>query len=356
MAFDKTQDRFVGRESAWHAQGFVAGRLLTMGEIVANSDLQHGFRKEQRTNPYTGESIRSWDVFREDDTWIANVGERHTLLTVEDAFGSTNEMLTDLLGKADIYETGGTLENGAKRWMLASLGEGNVLGVDPIKKYLGVFDAVDGSMPFSIRPTDIRVVCRNTFMQASKAVATFVRKHSRNAGVDIVNHMATLRSLMAFEDAQLDTYNDLAMRAVQATEVKNIIRALFGVKADTQWDDVPTVTRNRVDNVFELFESNDGDAFPQFRGTAWNLFNAVTEYSDHVIDVRLSGAKASLGYDAQTARQYNALFGTGAELKQSALDLILEQTANAPRINGQTAYSFASQPANVLDSILDSIA
>lgn len=353
MAWNESTDKYAGRNSAWHNNGLVAGMLLTYDQAVGATDLARTFRKEQRTNPYTGQDIRSWDVFRDDDKWIATVGERQTLLQTNEAFGPTNAMLTDVLGEEAIYESAGTLDHGAKRWLLASVGDFNVLGVDRVKNYLAVMDAVDGTMPFSLRPTSIRIVCQNTFTEASKAVATYVRKHSRNADVDIQAKMNEIRALLQMTESRQEDYNDLATRAIQATEARNIIRQLFGIAPDKQWDDIKTVTKNRIDNVFELFENNDDDQFPQFRGTAWNLFNSVTEYADHEIDVRVSSAKSSSGYaDAEAVRSYNAILGTGAVLKQTALDIILEQTANAPRINGMKSFSFSHQPANLLDEIL----
>ncbi len=355
MGYDVKVDSFAGAQSAWHSQGYVKGELMTYDEVVGNTDLGRHFRKEARTNPYTGADIRSWDIFRDDNLWIATVGERHTMFDVDNTFKPFNDLMTAVMGKDAVYETGGTLEGGAKRWLLAYVGEGNVLGIDPIKKYVNAMDSIDGTMKFKIGPSNIRIVCRNTFGSASRELGTYTRKHTSGGEKAVKDDLGRLSNAIAQGDALMDCYNDLAQRAVDVTQTRNIIRGLFGIKPDVQHDDIPTVTKNRIDNVFDLFERNDDDAFPQFRGTAWGLFNAVTNYADHDIDVRLSTAKSSLGYTVETVRAYNALLGTGADLKATALDAILEQTANAPRVNGIKSYSFATQGANVLDDILNNL-
>lgn len=354
MAFDKTQDTYAGRTDAWHSFGYVNpnGNLLTFDDLVKNTDLGREFRKEQRTNKYTDELIRSWDVFRDDNIWIATVGERQHILSVQEAFGEADAMLREVLGAEAIYDTGGTLEHGAKRWALASVGEFNVLGLDPMKKFLALMDSVDATHPFKIVPTNVRIVCRNTYSATLREDATYSRKHTKGAGEDIKAKMEQITRALVAGNQQADEFNDLAQRSIQATEARNIVRQLFGIKPDVIEDDIPTVTKNRITNVFDLFEKNDDNAFPEFRGTAWNLLNAVSEYTDHEIDVRLSGAKSSLGYTADTARQYNALFGTGADIKAKALEIILEQTANAPRVNRLKSFSFSNQPSNLLDAIL----
>lgn len=80
--------------------------------------------------------------------------------------------------------------------------------------------------------------------------------------------------------------------------------------------------------VLELFESNDANAIPQIRGTALNMLNAVTEFTDHFRTARITDARA--GMTVQQARAENAIFGTGDRLKGDALVAVLEETAANP--------------------------
>ncbi len=110
---------------------------------------------------------------------------------------------------------------------------------------------------------------------------------------------------------------------------------------------------NKRQKFLELFESNDNGAFSLIKGTAYNAYNAFTEYVDHHDTVvRTSGKTGMLEYEI---RQEKAIFGTGADSKEKALDIILDATKFAPR--RQLAPSYAPQAsftsnASLLSSIL----
>ena len=73
----------------------------------------------------------------------------------------------------------------------------------------------------------------------------------------------------------------------------------------------------KIADIAELFADNDGNANPAIKGSALNLLNAVTQYTDHVI-----------GSDKTRAR--SAMFGNGDLLKEKALEIVLEATKDAP--------------------------
>ena len=81
------------------------------------------------------------------------------------------------------------------------------------------------------------------------------------------------------------------------------------------------------------------NAFPAIRGTAYNLLNAVTEYTDHYRTARITDARQ--GYSIEQARAENAVIGTGERLKSSALAVIEELTADDPVIESRV---FGSNP------------
>src|SRR5690606_407736 len=64
-------------------------------------------------------------------------------------------------------------------------------------------------------------------------------------------------------------------------------------------------------------------------GTAYNAFNAFTEYIDHYSPVSRTRGRANV--TEFELRQERALFGYGARMKEKALDIILDATVDAPR-------------------------
>jgi hypothetical protein len=132
--------------------------------------------------------------------------------------------------------------------------------------------------------------------------------------------------------------NELAQRKVNNEIVADTLAKMFAIRSIDE--KLHTRTLNQVATVRNLFESNDRDAFPEFRGTAYNLLNSLTEYADHFKETR--GDR-----DKDILRATSAMFGSGDSFKTRALSVVEAITANAPRTNQSRAFSFPS------DLILD---
>jgi hypothetical protein len=111
--------------------------------------------------------------------------------------------------------------------------------------------------------------------------------------------------------------------------------------------------RNTLESIAHLFADNDKNTFPETKGTAYSLLNSVTNYADHSRITRVTDCRPN--YTATQGRAESALFGSGAALKESALEIILEETAKNP--TRQARRILAAVPSSpVLDSIIaDSI-
>src|SRR5437667_412088 len=64
--------------------------------------------------------------------------------------------------------------------------------------------------------------------------------------------------------------------------------------------------------LLQLFETGQGNQLPGVSGTAWAVYNAVTQWTDHTYPVLQSGKVSA-------ARTQSVLFGSYADLKQRAL-------------------------------------
>jgi hypothetical protein len=107
---------------------------------------------------------------------------------------------------------------------------------------------------------------------------------------------------------------------------------LFPVKAKEDGEEAESSTRrdNVLAEILSLYESNDNNAFPEQRGTAYNLLNSITEYTDHVRQSRMD------------ARAESALFGSGKALKDRAFQLIYDEAPNMPaKAEPVQIYDFA---------------
>jgi hypothetical protein len=140
--------------------------------------------------------------------------------------------------------------------------------------------------------------------------------------------------------------NILAARKVTKETFVAVLDALFP-PSEAEKEAVSAAAQaaatRRADKLAEiagLFKSNDNNAFPEVKGSAYNLLNAITEYTDHFA-----------GNDNTRAK--SAMFGAGNDLKEQALEVILEMTDGAPANRALRYATKVTAPVDASKSILD---
>jgi phage/plasmid-like protein (TIGR03299 family) len=359
LAFDATAGRhamFSGdRKAAWHNLGVVVDGALNWQDAMQTALLDWQVDKVQFNSPLTGSPVDSWGIFRNDtQEFLGAVGNNYTPIQNRYAFAFVDSIL-----EADNhahYTSAGALGKGERIWCLAKVnGDIQVAGTDDKHEtYLLFTTSHDGSASAICKLTTVRVVCQNTLTQALNQNGAFLRvKHTQNAEAKM-NHA---RSLMQGVHAQVadieNKFNLLAQRKVTPDSITAVMKKLFG-----DWEEKKTAkTENKVAEILQLFASNDHDAIPEVKGTAYNLLNAITEYQDHFAAFRRTDGKADMA--GNVIRSENALFGVGATLKENALEVVLEATKNDPYHQVMRRYVtvptqiVTPKPVSLLDSIID---
>lgn len=343
---EKNTHSFVSnRQPAWHGLGTIVENAMNWEEAMRLANLDFTVEKVQMKNPVTDELVESWGILRNDNNaFLGTVGERYTPIQNKFLFSFIDEVI----GQDGFhYETAGALGKGERVFVMANAGSYDVLGTgDTHNTYLLGVGSHDGTMAQTFKMTSTRVVCQNTLNIALSEKGTAVRaKHTANGEAKLSNAVKLIQQTRATALNTQQIMEELAQRKVKPQVIADTLSKLFNIKAvDSK---IPTVTLNQVEQVRDLFESNDRDAFPEFRGTAYNLLNSLTEYADHYRNVRG-------GDDVDTQRAVSAMFGTGDKFKTQALELVLELTAGAERTNQMRSYSFSESNGNLLDEILDS--
>lgn len=110
----------------------------------------------------------------------------------------------------------------------------------------------------------------------------------------------------------------LSERKVKAKEAENFFLRVFSEPVrDTSKSTFAKINERSMAKALELFDGRGrGSALASSKGTAFGLLNAVTEFVDHERRAR-----------SVDNRLDSAWFGTGATLKQNALDLALSMAA-----------------------------
>ena len=160
-----------------------------------------------------------------------------------------------------------------------------------------------------------RLVCTNGMTMKTGYALQYAR---HNASLD--SAVETMKHALIKADEDVTAFgelaNGLASVNLSTIDIRAIVEKLFH-ESDTNNIYVNAHKQERARNILAIFEANDNDTFKKQRGTAWNLFNAVTNYADHRINYRSSN-----GETIEQARARGSIFGAGHALKWHALSVI----------------------------------
>lgn len=218
------------------------------------------------------------------------------------------------------YVNGGSYNGGAVVWLRAKVPyDFDVVPGDTLKTYLKIITSHDGSQRLKIVPEVYRQICTNgahAFVeQYARAVSV---KHTKNAGTRFVfNAKQTLEREVEYFNKFVERSRQLAARQFTSLEIDSFLNKLFKID---ETKEVHTKTKNQIARIKELVEVGTGMDIPGVRGTAWGVYNAVTEYIDN--DRPTKGDKTNGEYDEN--REFAAEFGGGRDLREEAFELLLK--------------------------------
>lgn len=207
-------------------------------------------------------------------------------------------------------ETAGALSDGRRVWALARVSDGaDVVDGDTVRPYLLFGTSYDGTMATVAKFTDIRVVCNNTVVRALGEGNGSVRVlHSERFDADEVR--LQLGIVASSWERFLVQSRALARVPMSGTEADEFVKALLEPYHSGRLEIQDTRAYKRVLQLFN--GAAIGADIPGVAGTRWAMLNAVTQLVDH-----------ERGRSDST-RLESAWFGTGAAMKQRAVDLLAE--------------------------------
>lgn len=206
-------------------------------------------------------------------------------------------------------ETAGVLSHGRRVWALAKVSEGaDIVEGDTVKPYVLLGTSYDGTMATVAKFTSIRVVCNNTITAALGR---------ENSGTVRVLHSERFDSDAVRLELGIvgDNWERFLVQSRKLSgETMDKIQADSFVTALLQPFHTSKIELNKTRGYKRIFELFNGQAIganiPGVAGTRWAMLNAVTEMIDH-----------ERGRSNNT-RMESAWFGTGAALKNKALELL----------------------------------
>jgi phage/plasmid-like protein (TIGR03299 family) len=321
------------REAAWHLLGQRTSDTVSWDIAMAEAGLDWQVKTADLFSRDTKGAVTKIhghkSIWRDtnEPACLGVVGDGYTPIQNRHAFHFVDGLLEAMDGAH--YESAGALGNGERIWCLAKLPvDIRIANTDDVSKsYLLFTNSHDGTSAGIAKLTSVRVVCQNTLSAALSDGGKVLRfKHTRN----VHERMNEAREIMRGINSDVRLFNmrlnNLAAKRMTRTSMVAILDKLFPApKVEAS----QTRRNNTVAQVLELFAKNDNDAIPEIRGSAYNMLNAVTEFTDHFRTVR----NGDDGRDKQHARAEAALFGTGEKLKESAVAVIEAETKDNPAID-----------------------
>jgi|ERR1051325_960182 phage/plasmid-like protein (TIGR03299 family) len=310
----KTSLFYVG-PVPWHKLGTQLENPATAQEAIQAAGLDFTVKlkpvktvinRKQKFLPNT------FATYRTDNSEVLGVvGSRYSPIQNKDAFA----FFDALVGSDEaMYQTAGAIGRGERIWILAKLPDYIRIGKnDIVNKYLLLTNSHDGSATVQAKLTPVRVVCSNTLSIALQGNEQEVRiRHTANA----IHKLEQAHKLLGLTNnlyQQIDTiFNKMALRKITNKQLLDYVKALVPANPDAKFQ---TRNQNIREAILELHESGQGAEMA--RGTAWGIFNAATEYTDHVQSSRNPNKQLS-----------SMWFGSGEKLKLRAFALAKKMLTN----------------------------
>jgi phage/plasmid-like protein (TIGR03299 family) len=297
MAHQFSSGVFCYNKPAWHRLGVVVDGTLSAREAfrMAKADFHISGRPvfDADMQPIAGyQAITRIDTGRT----LSVMTETYTPIQ-NDSLIRIAEALRDDINIDAVC----VLSDGRKVTFTAKIrgAEGDVVPGDPVQQYLVGCTSHDGSIPFQLLFSPIRVVCQNT-LSAALGVASNQRhrnnairiRHTKNAE----SLIARLPELVDVRRRQfiggLDELRHMAATPCTKAQFRQYISTVFADQLQGTINDLrgdKSTARPRVLEDFPGWSSMqrkfNGEAIgielPASRGTAWCAYQAVTEYISH---------------------------------------------------------------------------
>lgn len=324
----------------WHRMGHPIGDATTIEDAcskVPELAMQvAAYHSAVSEGPHAGVALDTRAVMRDDGVKVGEVGKGFEVVQSAEAFAMFRPWMDS--GAVQL-ETGGTLAGGEIMFLLGRLQDGaiDVGKGDSVHGYVLFANAHNGKMSAHAGLTATRVVCCNTLAMATAAwksggpgdadpEQTQHRfRHTRNVHAKLADAGESItRAVRVLREAG-ERWRHMTTIQVRPTDamLRAYMIGVFGkpeidaqrkAKAEAKRGEIGESPR--MSTVRMLLEHGQGAELVTARGTAWGLYNAVTEYLTH-----LQGRGD--GVDADKRRINRNAFGDGVREMQRAETLAL---------------------------------
>lgn len=219
------------------------------------------------------------------------------------------------------FETAGALKGGAVIWAQARFNAADyTIGGAKHEMFAAFYTSFDKSRRSSLLATSTCIVCNNTLSYAaeSDAASTLSFTHrTKFAGAVRDNAARDFATLVQKFDKFKEMGDAFAQQQMSREQIATFFKTLLDIPLTAKREEISARKSNQFDALTSaMAQANRAEA----AGAPMSKFaalQAVTRYVDHDRATRDNGDGANL------SRIYSAQFGSGADLKARAVDLLL---------------------------------
>ena len=209
------------------------------------------------------------------------VGQRYQVVQNLEAFDFVNSLVQSGVQ----FEKAGVFHRGRAVWLLAKLPETMILG-DNFSPYVVFINSHDGTGAIKIAMIPMRIACSNALNFALKhATRQWSTRHMGNITAKLEEAKHTLGLANNYMLELNNDANRLALKSFTDAQFESAFDRVFPVDRNKD-------SERKIRNVMEIkegmFNALKASDLSNFRGTAWGVINAVTDYVDHASPSRMT--------------------------------------------------------------------
>ncbi len=219
-------------------------------------------------------------VFRDDNHVFLGSGTKRFVPIGNER---TKELCDILHGMGFCYENAGVFDGGKVTYVSMKWRQNTIAG-EVMDYYVVVVNSFDGSKPFGVYITPVRVWCKNTLNLAiKKAVRFWKLRHTTNAHIrleEVENGLTLLGNYIRAFEKEVDR---MKLLTCDKDRVRSFIDMLFPITEDMQPRAVTSAENKRAELMYRYEYAPDIQDMEQ---SAFRFINAVSDYVDHTEPLR----------------------------------------------------------------------
>ena len=275
------------RTSTWSNIGTEVREAKDMNTVLKMSNLDYDVIKKPVflptiTTELTDPSIRPvsfnqipnrFATVRENDGHVYDVvSNRYEIIQNRDAFDFVNYMQDDIS-----FEKAGETASGMV-YIIAKMEEVNILG-DAFTPYVIFRNGFNGLTRITAAICPLRIVCQNQFNFAFKNTENKITiKHNSNAYAKLEDAKHSLKMVADYMVTLNEKAEKYAGMKLDKFKVNSVLNELFPVNNEDLTEYKKTLLREQKMKFIEAYEADDNY---HFRGSAWGIINAYTDFITH---------------------------------------------------------------------------